>query len=213
MLTTEEESAFRESISRVRRAAAASLGRAHDAGQAIAFVAHLHRSLDDAVARAGALGPLPECRIGCSYCCSARVEATEPEIFLIARSVRKLPASQVSRIVEKLRHHTDKQRASDGQARQSCAFLEEGQCSIYDVRPGVCRKAHSLSAKLCADNSPEIPQNLKLLLDAEALMAGTSEAYREVKLPVSAHELNAAVLAALTDVSSEARWYRNDSTS
>ena len=73
------------------------------------------------------------------------------------------------------------------------------RCSIYPVRPAACRKAHSLSAPHCAEQSPTIPQNLRLLVDAEALMAGTALAYRDQPLPASAHELNAAVLAALND--------------
>ena len=65
------------------------------------------------------------------------------------------------------------------------------------MRPAACRKAHSLSAAHCAEQSPTIPQNLRLLVDAEALMAGTALAYRDQPLPASSHELNAAVLAAL----------------
>jgi hypothetical protein len=58
----------------------------------------------------------------------------------------------------------------------------------------------------CKHFAPEIPQNLEILLEADALMKGTSEAYRQVGLQVSAHELGSAVLQALTDGTSEARW-------
>ena len=72
-----------------------------------------------------------------------------------------------------------------------------------------------MSAAHCAEQSPTIPQNLRLLVDAEALMAGTALAYRDQPLPASAHELNAAVLAALDGTPLHApsallRWYRGD---
>ena len=102
-----------------------------------------------------------------------------------------------------------------GTTRQPCSFLVHDRCTIYSVRPAACRKAHSLSAAHCAEQSPTIPQNLRLLVDAEALMAGTALAYRDQPLPASAHELNAAVLAALDGTASPPagallRWYRGD---
>ena len=102
-----------------------------------------------------------------------------------------------------------------GTTRQPCSFLVHDRCAIYSVRPAACRKAHSLSAAHCAEQSPTIPQNLRLLVDAEALMAGTALAYRDQPLPASAHELNAAVLAALDGTASPPagallRWYRGD---
>lgn len=210
MLTDEEQVAFRESIGRVRRLAAKNLGQVGDAWHAIEFVANLHRGLDSVASRASELGPVPDCKAGCSYCCYVRVEATDPEIFRIAQRVRQLPASEVSDVIEKLRQRVAERNAGGIDTKQGCTFLVENRCTIYAVRPATCRKAHSLSVKQCEALAPEIPQNLKLLVDAEALMAGTSEAYREVKLLASAHELNAAVLVALNDESAEARWYNGE---
>jgi len=207
MLTDEEQVAFRESTASVRRLAAASLCQVGDAGRAIEFIANLHRALDRVASRASEHGLVPDCKVGCSYCCHVRVEATDPEIFRIARKIRQQPASEVTDLIDKLRRRVAGHDAGGIDIKQSCTFLVEGRCTIYEVRPASCRKAHSLSAKQCGTLSPEIPQNLKLLVEAEALMAGTSEAYQEVRLPASAHELNSAVLAALTDESAEARWY------
>lgn len=206
MLTDEEQVAFRESIGRVRRMAARSLGQVGDAGRAIEFVANLHRGLDNLASRAAKPGYVPDCKAGCSYCCHVRVEATDPEIFRIARKIRQQHAPEVADLIDKLRRRVTGHNAG----RKSCTFLAEGRCNIYEVRPATCRKAHSLSVKQCETLSPEIPQDLKLLVEAEALIAGTSEAYREVRLPASAHELNSAVLSALVDESAEARWYAGE---
>ena len=54
-----------------------------------------------------------------------------------------------------------------------------------------------------------------ILSSVLGLMAGTALAYRDQPLPASAHELNAAVLAALDGTASPPagallRWYRGD---
>lgn len=211
MLTDEEQVAFRESIGRVRRMAARSLGQVGDAGRAIEFVANLHRGLDNLASHAAKPGYELDCKAGCSYCCHVRVEATDPEIFRIARKICQQPAPEVADLIDKLRRRVTGHNTGAIGTRQSCTFLAEGRCNIYEVRPATCRKAHSLSVQQCETLSPEIPQNLKLLVEAEALIAGTSEAYREVRLPASAHELNSAVLSALVDESAEARWYAGES--
>lgn len=203
MLTDEEQHAFRLSIDRVRHAAAIALRQAGDAGLAVGFVANLHRGLDAVAARTSEQGLVPDCRVGCCYCCCIRVEATDPEVFLIVRRVHQLPDSRLAGLVDRLRLH-----AEPSPAGKCCPFLEEGLCSIYETRPAVCRKAHSLSARSCESPAPEIPQNLRRLLEAESLMAGTAEAYREVGLPASPHELASAVLTALEDETAEARWYK-----
>jgi Fe-S-cluster containining protein len=211
MLSEEEQAAFRESIDRVRHLAAHSLCQLGDVGRTIEFVANLHRSIDNVALRAAERGPAPDCKFGCSHCCYVRVEATDPEIFRIARMVRGLPLSEVTSLTEKLRQRVGAQNAGAIETKQSCAFLVENRCTIYEVRPATCRKAHSLSVKQCETRASELPQNLQLILDAEALMTGTSEAYRDVKLAALAHELNAAVLVALSDETAEARWYNGES--
>ncbi|MFN3439657.1 MAG: YkgJ family cysteine cluster protein [Acidovorax sp.] len=210
MLSADEQSAFEESIARVRGLATRALQRAPGATEAIAFTAQLHRSLDTVAAQAAAAGPVPDCKAGCAHCCHVRVEATEPEVFRIAQHLATQPADNLDDVTARLRQHIT--HAKNSAARQPCSFLVDDRCAIYSVRPAACRKAHSLSVQHCATQAPEIPQNLRLLLDAEALMAGTALAYRDVQLPASAHELNAAVLVALTDAAAQERWYQGNTT-
>lgn len=141
------------------------------------------------------------------------MEATDPEVLHIAQHLQTLPSADQVATLLRLQQHVA--AASAGTTRQPCSFLVHDRCTIYSVRPAACRKAHSLSAAHCAEQSPTIPQNLRLLVDAEALMAGTALAYRDQPLPASAHELNAAVLAALDGTASPPagallRWYRGD---
>ena len=96
MLTDEEQVAFRKSIDGVRSLAARNLCSIDNVGRAIGFIAILHRGIDTVALRASELGPVPECRIGCSYCCHVRVEVTDPEVFRIVRRIRQLPVSEVA---------------------------------------------------------------------------------------------------------------------
>lgn len=235
-LTEAEQAAFLQSIARVRSAAGRALravqahamqGAAAHGTNAIAatqaaeataqaavdFIAQLHKGLDTVAEQARATGPQPACQAGCAHCCHLRVEATEPEVLHIAQYLRTLPGADQATTTLRLQQHVA--AASAGSTRQPCSFLVNDRCAIYSVRPAACRKAHSLSAARCAEQSPTIPQNLRLLVDAEALMAGTALAYRDQPLPASAHELNAAVLAAMDSSPPHApsallRWYRGD---
>ena len=211
MLTDDERSAFLQSIARVRQRAAQVLRQSQGADDTVAFIAQLHRGLDTVAEQARTTGPQPACQAGCAHCCHLRVEATEPEVFHIAKHLRAQPAEALADALSALhRHVTTAALNPTNPARQACSFLVDERCSIYPVRPAACRKAHSLSAPHCAEQSATIPQNLRLLVDAEALMAGTALAYRDQPLLASAHELNAAVLAALNDPAAQARWYQGD---
>jgi Fe-S-cluster containining protein len=238
-LTEAEQAAFLQSIARVRSAAGRALRavQAHAmqgvaahgtdaiaatqaaeatkpaAQAAVDFIAQLHKGLDTVAEQARATGPQPACQAGCAHCCHLRVEATDPEVLHIAQHLRTLPGADQAATLLRLQQHVA--AAIVGTTRQPCSFLVHDRCAIYSVRPAACRKAHSLSAAHCAEQSPTIPQNLRLLVDAEALMAGTALAYRDQPLPASAHELNAAVLAALDGTASPPagallRWYRGD---
>jgi hypothetical protein len=94
--------------------------------------------------------------------------------------------------------------------RKACPFLIDGLCSIYEVRPTACRKAHSLDVTSCATASPTIPQNLRMALHAEALALGTANAYGDRRLDAAKHEFIAAVIVALKDPSTETRWFAGE---
>ena len=209
-LSEDERSRIRASIGKVTRVAATRLGEAGDAATAVAFIADLHRDIDQVVRVTQARGAALDCKALCAHCCSVRVEATAPEIFHIARTIGARPAADVAAVRRRLEEHHAVARDGTPPLRSPCAFLEDNLCSIYAVRPAVCRKAHSLSVARCEEFAPEIPQTLDLLIAAETLMQCTADAYRERGLDVSAQELCAAVLAALRDPDAEARWFRGE---
>lgn len=195
-LTEAEQAAFLQSIARVLSAAGRALraaqtnamqgaaadvtcviatGLAPDATEsaaqaAVDFIAQLHQGLDTVAEQARANGPKPACQAGCAHCCHLRAEATDPEVLHIAQHLQTLPSADQATTLRRLQQHAA--AASVGTTRQPCSFLVHDRCTIYSVRPAACRKAHSLSAAHCAEQSPTIPQNLRLLVDTEALVPG-----------------------------------------
>lgn len=208
MLTGPEQTAFLDSVERVRSACVALLRQAKSPAAAISFVANLHRSVDAVATRREQNGPPAACRAGCSYCCSVRVEATPPEVLRIAGAAAALPVERRMPLMQRLDECAAVRRV-DAHARQPCAFLEDDLCSIYELRPAACRKAHSLSVRHCETFSEQIPQDLARIVESEALMAGTAQAYRDAGLPCVPGELNAAVLAALVEPSGEELWFQS----
>lgn len=214
MLPPDEQSQLRDAMSAIQRRASEALAKTQNAWQAVAFIDVLHRNTDAVVAASDSTGPTPECKAGCTYCCSARVEVSDAEALLIARYVHQIPADEKLLLLERLRIQASGWSNVGGQGderhQQPCAFLQDGLCSIYPLRPSVCRKAHSLSVKACETGASQIPQNLTRVVQCEALLAGTNEAFKSVGLPASRYELAAAVLAALVQGAEDA-WYRGKS--
>jgi uncharacterized protein len=213
-LGPDERAQLEASIAAITATVSDVLARATNASQALGLVSVLHKNLDRAVAMVCtpdlAAELRPECKAGCSHCCSSRVELTEPEALLIARHVGQMAASQKSALIESLeaqaQHHFGD--AVVQTRRLSCAFLQDNRCTIYPLRPATCRKAHSLSAKACETHAPLIPQNLQILLHCEALMTGSNEAFKRQGLQVSTHELASGVLTALAKEDALGDWYQ-----
>jgi len=213
MLNPDERSQLGMAISAIERRASEVLSKTEDSWQAIAFINTLHRNIDAVITASDSTGPAPECKPGCTYCCSARVEVSDPEAFYIARHIQHMPAEKKLPLLERLRQKAAEygtvSAPGDALKPQPCAFLQDGLCSIYSIRPAVCRKAHSLSVKACEAGASRIPQSLTRIVQCEALTAGTNQAYKSVNLPAARYELSVAVLAALAENAEEA-WYRGD---
>lgn len=211
MLSPEEQAEFLRAIENVRQAAQRHLSANRSLPFAITFVSNLQRGVDHVSRAAADQGPTFDCKAGCSYCCHVRVEVLEPEVFQIVEELKKLPQQEFEALIERLRKHAE---TAKGVAvldyRIMCPFLKENLCSIYHVRPAVCRKGHSLDVEKCKTPGAEIPQSLEVVLKSEALIKGTADAYRRVNLSASQHELGQAVLLALTDETVMSRWFNGE---
>ena len=117
------------------------------------------------------------CARGCNVCCEELVVVYLPEAMAVARWLRSAAGAEArARFVEK--YPSWRQRAGDGIEREAdlnadwtrreeyerahkeqwkrrvmCAFNHDGACSIYPVRPMLCREGHAVetNARCCVD--------------------------------------------------------------
>lgn len=97
-----------------------------------------------------------DCGPGCSGCCVVNVSTLLPEGFAIARFLTQQGEQTVSQAAERLEDLWRQVRGLDDDDRlfvqRSCAFLDDnGSCSIYPVRPLLCRSVTSTSAESCRE--------------------------------------------------------------
>lgn len=105
--------------------------------------------------------PLSEpvaCKAGCHYCCFYQVLLTPPEALFIGHYVEtvfteKQKLHLIKRIDETLAMTDGKSVEERAKTWHDtpCIFLANGRCSVYDVRPFVCRAWHSLSSDRCRE--------------------------------------------------------------
>lgn len=98
-----------------------------------------------------------DCKIGCSFCCYSQVSLTPAEAVLISGYIKdnyslKKTDTLMKRATNNLR--LIKGKSEDERIglweKTPCIFLEDDACSIYDVRPFICRAWHSLSVDQCS---------------------------------------------------------------
>lgn len=179
---------------------------------AITLIRTLHNQIDTQAKQAIAeRGIQFDCRPGCDHCCSLRVEVLPPEVFLIARELKKLPKDDLASLVSKIEDQADYARGlSMGNYRRPCVMLEDGRCSIYEVRPSMCRKLYSLDVKSCNTPAMNALEDSRLFATIASITIGANEGYGKAKLPNYSHEFAQALLVALSDKDAEDRWYKGE---
>jgi hypothetical protein len=153
------------------------------------------------------------CAKGCGYCCHTRVTATPIELFMLARGIRERwndaadPLKARFQGVEAQARLLSKDQWT--QSRIPCAFLAEGACSVYEVRPLTCRTYASLSLPTCIDwynhapvvvPHPELNQRTRVFI-----LAGMKAALAYNGLENIGYEMGHGVEVALAP-DAEARW-------
>jgi hypothetical protein len=154
------------------------------------------------------------CRAGCSFCCSLMIEATAPEVLVLAARVDAMPPAQREATRARIRAADDRTRGLDitqrVAARIPCPLLENDRCSVYDVRPLSCRAAVSLDAAACKSSFEGTPTPVptpRVFLDAlGASVRGLATSLARLGLPLRGYELNAALRIAIETEDAPARW-------
>ena len=97
--------------------------------------------------------PAMACKAGCGWCCHQQVGVSVPEAIRIAIHLRALPGDEGEALAERVRDADDKTNglttSQRSAAKLPCAFLVDGSCSIYGVRPLRCRGLISTDESFC----------------------------------------------------------------
>lgn len=152
-----------------------------------------------------------DCQAGCTYCCNFRIDVFAQEVFIIARRLKQLPSESLNPLIDKLREHAS--RANNLHAKNYlmvCPMLENNRCSVYEDRPSLCRKYHSLDVEECKLLGVGATEDGEMVMKSLALIEGAKQAYAKAKLPLQSHELGQSLYIALTDPSCEDRWYKGE---
>lgn len=159
------------------------------------------------------------CKEGCSWCCYQSVLVTAPEAFRIAAFLLRMEdVDERTEVVEKVRDLDRTTRGLSPKARTElqlpCAFLRDGRCVIYPVRPLSCAGFTSFNVEDCIRGyrvgfTPKsITSEKARTLVYKAVRSGLARGLREA-LPESDTaplELSAAVVSALSSPDAAAEW-------
>jgi Fe-S-cluster containining protein len=159
------------------------------------------------------------CHKGCGYCCHNWVGATAPEVFLIARHLQARKANNwlaSATVTTRAAANIGLDIAARFGAKLPCAFLAENACSIYAVRPTVCRQTTSTKLDTCIEefNGEGLDGDImvsKVYLDhARNCRLPLLAALKATGLPDHVYELSAAITCVLQTPDAERRWLAGD---
>lgn len=188
-----------------------------DADLAAALLALACDAFDGNVAIQSEGQPPLACGKGCASCCTLRVTASAPELLVIARFLRatQLAYAQVGiDLIARLREADAATRGMDEaqrvSLRQRCAFIVNGACGIYSVRPLACRGHASHDVRACVDAAAgrrddvpfSGPHRLVRSLVQSALLAALDDA----GLPWGLAELNEGLMTVMDADQPDAQW-------
>ena len=100
--------------------------------------------------------PAVACGAGCSYCCHSQIHVLPIEALLILSFLSECFTTKqmrllMDRIDQRLQRTRKKSLGSLFSIKDElpCIFLKNGMCSIYQVRPFICRAWNSMDSSLC----------------------------------------------------------------
>jgi Fe-S-cluster containining protein len=137
-----------------------TLGTSSDADACVALAARINTLMDQALE--SFRGDGLACREGCNFCCHLRVMVFPHEAIALFRYLdRYMPQELADGIRARVMENADRRATltREGQLvpAMRCAFLVDGKCSAYDVRPAACSAYHSLSKGRCEDGYHKQP--------------------------------------------------------
>lgn len=153
------------------------------------------------------------CRAGCSHCCVLNVSVLLPEAVAIAGWLSMhCSGAGCDAQLKRLQSHALRVRWMEDSERihrqTLCPFVDaQGSCSIYPVRPLVCRAVTSLDKAACLaaldphqfDASHAVPMDTLRRMVMDAAFGALARALNQQPMMSRSIELSNGVTAFLTD--------------
>jgi hypothetical protein len=194
------------------------LQRGTDVDSCVAAARVLNRTLEDTISTAVASGAPVACQNGCSFCCYLRVELFAPESIAIFRYLNtEIPEGNRKDIRERIFANAERIAGLTVEEHRrtnvQCAFLVDGHCSIYPVRPIACSGHHSCDVRPCEqayqDPSVEqnsIPMDAMIVLTKDAVKSGEYAAISARGLRPDHTELHTTLASLLRNPALIGQW-------
>lgn len=153
------------------------------------------------------------CAAGCGSCCMVNVAVLQPEAQHISKHLRRTCndvqlsrlKQEMEQLVAAISYLNEEERIA---LRKNCVFLSDsGDCSIYPVRPLLCRSITSIDANDCRDAlamralGEHVPVTMNLFQKNlfDGAFQSLAQALEISGLDNRSQELTAAVLTHLED--------------
>jgi len=155
------------------------------------------------------------CGTGCSHCCyQPEISVTAVETFRLASYLKEyLEPAEIMTLIENLGRAEGKKTSWP---LSPCPLLKNGHCSVYDVRPLICRGFSSISGSACekawrGEKGPGKAPAYSPQLQAAHLTVGMIEkSSLEAGLEPFLGDLRPALLTALTVPDARQRWLNGE---
>ncbi len=190
----------------------------------IATVNFYHRLDSTITGVSGHIEEIIQCQQGCSYCCHFRVDVSANEVFAIVEHIQStFTPDKLEKLVEKASNN-QKKLSTLSQAKRivtniDCPLLEDNACSIYTLRPSMCRKIHSTNVKACRysydnpeDKNIENAEHPVLSAITLTMLTAAREGFSALGLDETVYDLNEVLISALGDNKYKKRWLNGKKT-
>jgi Fe-S-cluster containining protein len=152
------------------------------------------------------------CKKGCSYCCTSWVAASTPEILYL---LAQLPPDRSPEIKENISKAYSTTKGLDAGTRQRmrtpCPMLQDDSCSVYQVRPLVCRTLVSYDWTTCNRvythfTGERVPKSHAYDVLRNVYGLALAGALRRAGLPPYFYEFNSALDRLMSRNDAEESW-------
>ena len=176
----------------------------------------IQRVVEERAAR-GEINNIACCK-GCWYCCAQMVAATIPEVLRLANHIRESwTDDQRARLAERMAEYMTAtgpyhEGTTKAKPRFICPLLQEAACSVWEVRPIVCRGVNSTDVALCKAKmddpvgDPMIPQIAGQYYTSMYSRSGMRHALRKHGLDNRLHEMIPALVIAMANPDAAERY-------